>query len=194
MTHFRFSITTALTLALAVAAPRAAEAQRGQPRQQQQPQQQDEQTVHISAMANLGLPIGDLANASDIGIGLAIRAEGPLSTPGMSLRGGLSYDRFNGKGPVDSYSYLGASAEFVHRDARSPLYEFAGIGLYGSKTNYPGALSSDHTNLGMQGGLGFDLTHGAGMAQTTFVEFGVTSIFTSGGSSVWFPFRVGLRF
>jgi len=179
MTSLRKIISTALSLA-ALTSPLTAHAQN---------RTQDD--VHFSAIASLGLPFGDLANASDIGVGLAVRAEGRLSSPGWSLRADLSWDRFNGKGTVDSYSYLGAGAEMVHRDAGSRLYEFAGLGLYNSKVNYNDALSADHTNLGMQGGVGFDLQAGG---QTPFVEFGLVSVFNTGGSSVWVPVRIGIRF
>jgi hypothetical protein len=147
--------------------------------------------VVFSGAAALALPIGDLGNAADPGINLAIRGEGRLGSPGWYLRGDLSWDRFGGRGPVDSYSYLGAAANLVHRESKSRLYEFGGLGIYGSKVNFSGNVNSSDTNLGLQMGLGLDLNPGP---HTPFVEFGLTSVFTTGGNSVWFPVKFGVRF
>jgi len=147
--------------------------------------------VRFSGAAALALPIGDLGDAADVGINLALRGEGRIGSPGWSLRGDLTWDRFGGRGPVDSYSYLGAAANLVHRSGVDRLYEFGGLGLYGSKTTFTNALDRSDTNLGMQLGLGLDLAPGP---RVPFVEFGLTSVFTSGGNSLWFPVRFGVRF
>jgi len=147
--------------------------------------------VTFSGAAALALPIGDLGNAADVGFNLALRGEGKIGSPGWSLRGDLSYDRFGGKGVVDSYSYLGVAANLVHRTGAGRLYEFGGLGIYGSKTSFENQLDHDDTNLGVQMGLGLDLNPGP---HTPFVEFGLTSVFTSGSNSLWFPVRFGVRF
>jgi hypothetical protein len=147
--------------------------------------------VRFSGAAALALPIGDLGDAADVGFSLALRGEAKLTSPGWSVRGDLSWDRFSGKGVVDSYSYLGVAANLVHRDGAGRVYEFGGLGLYGSKTAFADALDHDDTNLGMQFGLGLDFNTAP---HAPFVEFGLTNVFTSGGNSLWFPVRFGVRF
>jgi hypothetical protein len=147
--------------------------------------------VRFSGAAALALPIGDLGDAADVGFNLALRGETRLSSPGWYFRGDLSWDRFGGKGAVDSYSYLGAAGNLVHRNSNSRVYEFGGLGVYGSKTSFTNQLNTSDKNLGMQAGVGLDMSPGP---HTPFVEFGLTSVFTSGGNSIWFPVRFGVRF
>jgi hypothetical protein len=155
------------------------------------PRAQAQTPVRFSGAAALVLPVGDLGNASDPGIDLAFRGEGPIGSRGWSLRGDLTWDRFPGRGIVDSYSYLGVAANLVHRDRGDRLYEFGGLGLYGDKTELVNSDNHSDTNLGLQIGLGLDL---AGGQHPPFVEFGLTTAFTSGGNSIWLPVRVGIRF
>lgn len=169
-------LLAACALFVATSAPRAARAQT---------------PVTFSGAAALALPIGDLGNAADVGFSVALRGEGRLGPPGWSLRGDLNWDHFSGKGAVDSYSYLGLAGNAVHRSGGSRLYEFGGLGLYGAKTAFVDQLSHDDTDLGLQLGLGLDLSSGP---HPTFVEFGLTSVFTSGSNSLWFPVRFGVRF
>ncbi len=167
----------ACALALATFAPRAAHAQT---------------PVVFSGAAALALPIGDLGDAADVGFNLSLRGEGRIGSPGWSLRGDLSWDRFGGKGVVDSYSYLGVAANLVHRTSAGRLYEFGGLGIYDSKTSFENQLNHDDADLGLQLGLGLDLAPSG--PHTPFVEFGLTSVFTSGSNSLWFPVRFGVRF
>lgn len=147
--------------------------------------------VRFSGAVGLALPIGDLGNAADPGINLALRGEGKLGAPNWSLRGDLSWDRFSGKRGIDAFSYLALAGNLVHRSGRDRLYEFGGVGIYGSKTSFGSGLSHDDTNLGLQGGIGLDLSTGPNSA---FVEFGLTNVITSGSNSTWFPVRIGIRF
>jgi len=147
--------------------------------------------VRFSAAAALALPIGDLGDAADIGFNLGLRGEGRLARPGWSLRGDLSWDHFGGKGFVDSYSYLGVAANLLHRSTGSKAYQFGGLGLYSAKTAFVDRLNTEETNVGMQLGVGLDFKPGD---VNTFLEFGLTDVFTSGSSSLWFPLRFGIRF
>jgi hypothetical protein len=175
--HRHFVAACALTLAaVAGLAPRAARAQT---------------PVRFSGAAALALPAGDLGNAADVGFNLALRGEGRLSSPNWSFRGDLSWDRFPGRGIVDSYSYLSLAGNFVHRSTKSRVYEFGGLGLYGSRTDFGSSFNQETTNLGLQMGLGLELNPGP---NTPFVEFGLTNVFTSGENSLWFPVRFGVRF
>ena len=148
--------------------------------------------IRFSGAAALALPIGDLGNAADPGVNLSLRGEGNVSrSKEWSVRGDLSWDRFSGRGLVDSYSFIGVAGNLVHRGTASRLYEFGGLGLYGGKTNFVDRLSRDDTNLGLQVGVGLDLTGGV---HPTFVEFGLTNVLTPGNNSLWFPVRIGVRF
>ena len=173
---FRNGLMTACVLAAAMVAPRAARAQT---------------PIRFSGAVNLGLPIGDLGNAADLGYGLAFRGEGKLSSPEWDLRGDITWDRFPGRGVVDNYSYLSLAGNFVHRMPGENLYEFVGPGLYENTVSVTGGGSASDTNLGLQMGIGLDLAKGP---HTPFVEFGLTSVFTSGANTLWFPVRFGIRF
>jgi hypothetical protein len=174
---FRNALFVTCALAVAVAAPRAARAQT---------------PIRFSGAVSLGLPIGDLGNAADLGYGLAFRGEYKLaSSPEWAVRGDLNWDRFPGRSPVDAFSYVSLGGNFVHRMPGETLYEFAGLGLYSNSTSFVGGGSVSDTNLGLQMGLGLDLGKGP---RTPFVEFGLTSVFTSGSNTLWFPVRFGIRF
>lgn len=167
---------TTCALAVATFAPRAARAQ---------------ETVRFSGAGALALPAGDLGNAADVGYSLSLRGEARLWAPEWKFRGDLSWDRFPGRGPVDAYSYLGLAGNMVHRTVGDRLYEFGGLGIYGGTTSFNNQLNQSQTNLGLQMGLGLDLAPGP---HTPFMEFGVTNVFTSGGNTLWFPVRFGVRF
>lgn len=146
--------------------------------------------VHFSVAGGLGLPLSDLGDGADLGLNLALRIEGRPHAPNWGVRGDVSYDRFDGRGGVNEYSYLGFGANLVHRARSGRMYQFGGLGLYNSRVEFTNSLSRTDTNLGVQMGLGFDLTADRGV----FTEFGLTSAFTSGRNSLWVPVRVGLRF
>jgi hypothetical protein len=147
--------------------------------------------VRFSGAAALALPVGDLGDNADAGFQLALRGEGKLPSPNWSLRGDLTWDYFGGKPGVDNYSYLGLAGNLVYRANASRVYEFGGLGIYGSHAAFGGTLASDETNLGVQAGLGVDFNQSP---HTPFIEFGLTGVFTSGNNSVWFPVRIGVRF
>lgn len=173
---FRHTLITACVVAAAVAAPRAAHSQT---------------PVRFSGAVSLGLPIGDLGNAADLGYGLTFRGEGKLANPEWGIRGDLSWDRFPGRAPVDAYSYLSLAGNFIHRMPGESMYEYAGLGIYGNTTSFNGGGNVSDTNLGLQFGVGLDLAKGP---NTPFVEFGLTSVFTSGANTLWFPVKFGIRF
>ena len=168
--------TLSVAAAIAILAPAASA-------QQQTP-------VNFSAVGGLSLPLGDLANSSELGLNLGFRGEGRRMNSGWSLRGDVSYDRYSGRGAIDNLSYLALAGNLVHRMAGSRAYQFGGLGLYSSRVARTNLSDNTDMNLGVQMGLGADLTRD----NRVFGEFGLTSAFTSGRSSVWFPVRVGLRF
>jgi len=146
--------------------------------------------VRFSVMAGFSLPAGDLGNSSDLGVNLAVRGEGLPISPGWTVRGDMAYDRYDGRGSVNAYSYISLAGNLVHHERSGRVYEFVGLGFYNSRIGFSNAQSRSDVNLGVQMGAGFDLTRD----QRVFAEFGLTSAFTSGRSSVWFPIRIGLRF
>jgi hypothetical protein len=146
--------------------------------------------VRLSVVGGLSLPVGDLGAGADLGFSLALRAEGAPVSPGWALRGDFSVDRYDGRRGVDSYSYLALAGNFVHRGRNPGFYQYAGLGVYNSQVAFANATDRSDTDLGVQAGLGTELTRD----RRVFGEFGFTGVFTSGRSSLWFPVRVGLRF
>ena len=146
--------------------------------------------VRFSVVGGMSLPLGDLANNSTIGLNLGLRGEGRSMPSGWSMRGDVSYDRYDGRGSVNEYSYLAVAGNLVHRGQTERLYEFGGLGVYNSRVAFTNTLDRSDTNLGVQMGLGYEMT----ADRRVFSEFGLTSAFTSGRSSLWFPLRIGIRF
>ena len=62
--------------------------------------------------------------------------------------------------------------------------------MYRSEVETIAGVESKDTNLGAQLGVGMKLSSDGRI----FAEAGLTSAFTTGRSSVWFPIRVGFRF
>lgn len=147
--------------------------------------------VHFGVSGGVALPIGDLGNAANVGFDLGARVTVPLSSPSWGLRGDLNWNRFGGKAGVNSYSYLSIAGNLVHREPGARLYEFFGPGVYNQKIDFTNGFNTSRTDLGLQGGVGLDLN---ASDLKTFVEFGLTSVFSSGSNSVWFPVRFGIRF
>lgn len=147
--------------------------------------------VRFSVVGGLSLPVGDLGSNADLGVNLGVRGEGRAISPGWAFRGDLSWDHYDGRGGVNAYSYLAVAGNLVHHEAGGRLYEFGGLGIYNSRIAFADALDRSDTNLGVQMGLGLDLSS---KVPNVFTEFGLTSAFTSGRSSVWFPVRLGVRF
>lgn len=146
--------------------------------------------VRFSVIGGMSLPIGDLGNSSNLGLSIGLRGEGKPMAPGWSWRGDIGYDRFGGRDAVDHYSYTTVAANLVHHESGGSWYEFGGLGFYASTVAFTSTINRSDTNLGMQLGGGFDLTSD----HKVFLEGGLTSAFTSGRSSLWFPVRVGIRF
>ena len=175
MKRIHASVLAAFALAALSLAPSAARAQT---------------PVRFSVVGGLSLPIGDLGNGTDLGLNLGVRGEGRPLSPGWAFRGDVSYDRYSGRGAVDEYTYLAFGANLVHHEPSLRFYEFGGLGVYSSRVAFNTAVNRSDTDLGVQMGAGFSLTHD----NRVFTELGLTSAFTSGRSSVWFPVRVGFRF
>ena len=147
--------------------------------------------VHFGVSGGVALPIGDLGDAANVGFDIGARITAPLSSPSWGLRGDLNWNRFGGKAGVDSYSFLSLAGNLVHREAGARLYEFFGPGVYNRKIELTNVFNTSHTDLGLQGGVGLDMT---ASNLKTFVEFGLTSVFSTGTNSIWFPVRFGIRF
>jgi hypothetical protein len=146
--------------------------------------------INFSVVGGLSLPIGDLGNSTEMGLNLGFRGEGRRAPSGWSMRGDVSYDRYSGRGTINNYSYVAFAGNLVHRAAGSRGYQYGGLGIYSSRVARANVADATDTNLGVQLGLGADLTRDG----RVFGELGLTSAFTSGRSSVWFPVRVGMRF
>ncbi len=147
--------------------------------------------VSFTLTGGLGLPAGDLGQQANVGLALGLRGETRLADARWGMRGDVSWDRYDGQGVVTSYQYLALAANLVHHERGGRLYEFGGFGIYHSRVAFVDESSAGDTNLGTQAGIGLQLSD---RPPRWFTEFGFTSAFTSGRSSLWFPLRVGLRF
>ena len=147
--------------------------------------------VHFGVSGGVALPIGDLGNAANVGFDLGARVTVPLSSPSWGLRGDVNWNRFGGKAGVNSYSYVSIAGNLVHREPGARLYEFFGPGAYNQKIEFTNGFNTSRTDLGLQGGVGLDMN---ASDLKTFVEFGLTGVFSSGSNSIWFPVRFGIRF
>jgi hypothetical protein len=181
----------AVLLALApLAAPGGASAQAPAPRRVIVPAPAPS-PVQFALAGGLSLPAGDLGSDADLGIALGARAETRLRDPRWGLRGDLSWDRYDGHSAVSSFSYVALAGNLVHHGGSGRFYQFGGLGVYNSHLRFINGADRSDTNLGMQAGVGVALSRGR---PSWFTEFGLTSAFTSGRSSVWFPVRVGFWF
>lgn len=147
--------------------------------------------IRFALAGGLSLPAGDLGADADLGIALGARAENRLPNPRWGMRGDLSWDRYDGHSAVNSFSYVALAGNLVHHGSSGRVYQFGGLGVYNSHLRYVNGADRSSTNLGVQAGVGVALSHGH---PNWFTEFGLTSAFTSGRSSVWFPVRAGFWF
>ncbi len=148
----------------------------------------------LSIAVGAGFGVGDLERqASSPGIGVALRTTTPLGASNWALRTDVAFDRFSGKGDVDNFQFFTFSSNLVHRTS-AKLYQFGGLGMYTAKSVVKPANLRTETAFGLQGGVGLELGKGneTGVVHP-FVEFGLTNVFTTGRTSVWFPVRAGLR-
>lgn len=186
----RFPMTFVAAIAVATLAREPARAQSTrQPRAV--PVRSTTSGLGFGFAGGLSIPAGDLGGSSDAGFALQLRGEAPLSTARWSVRGDLGYDRFGGRGAVDTYSYTSLTANLVHRNAGDRLYQFGGLGVFNARTAFVAGVDRSSTDLGMQAGIGYDLRSAA---PRWFLETGLASAFTSGRSSLWFPVRAGFWF
>ncbi len=174
---FRKVLVAAVAALTAVAAPRAGHAQT---------------PVQFSGAVGLALPVGNLGDAANVGFNLSLRGEGKLGSASSEwgLRGDLSLDQLGGKAGLTSVAFYSVAANMVHRSHDSRVYEFGGLGLYDFRLAGGGATASE-TDLGLQVGVGYNLSEGP---HSTFLEFGLANVFSSGNNSLWFPLRFGIRF
>ncbi len=157
------------------------------------PQRTGAQGIEFAGGVNL--PVGDLGNASDLGLGVSLRREAGMSSVGWGYRTDFSFDRFAAKGTVDNYQYVGFAANLVHHSNKE-LSQYGGIGLYQAKTvlkaTGPSALVGSYTEsaFGFQGGVALTLPK---ISDKAFLDVGLVVVLTSGRTSSWFPVRFGFR-
>ena len=167
--------------------------------------------IRFSAAGGISLPVGDLGDGANVGFNLGFRGE---TTRGREwrFRGDLTWVRFGAK-PVfylaspdgfpcgypdcrsrrysSSYSYVGLAANLLHHET-GRVYEFGGLGIYNQKLSINGLQGGySNTNLGLQAGVGVEFNS---PDLHSFVEFGLTNVFTSGPNALWFPLKFGIRF
>ncbi|MHB8838074.1 MAG: hypothetical protein ACYC7F_03890 [Gemmatimonadaceae bacterium] len=148
-------------------------------------------TARFGLAGGLSVPAGDLGADAGLGLAVGLRAETPLRDARWALRGDLNWDRYDGSGVVNAYSYASLAGNLVHRERVSGLYQYGGLGIFSSRMRFVSGNDRRDSNLGMQAGVGFTWNR---LSPRWFTEFGLTSAFTSGRSIVWFPLRAGFWF
>ncbi len=186
----RFTMATIAALTVATLAREPVGAQTPRP-VRGAPAQPMSSGLRFGFAGGLSIPAGDLGNSTSTGFAIAVRGETPLSAARWSARADLSFDRFDGRGIVNAYTYTALAASLVHHDGDDRMYQYGGLGVYNSRTAFVGASDLSSTDLGVQAGLGYDFRT---TAPRWFLEAGLASAFTSGRSSLWFPVRVGFWF
>lgn len=144
----------------------------------------------VSVSAGALMPIGALGNVAGTGIGLSLRSEAPLPWWQLDYRVDIALDHLPGKGSAPTLEYTSFAIDAVQWPSRR-LYDFAGIGLYNSRsTRASSAFGRSGSLIGVQGGVGlvFETRY------VPFVEFGVTNLFASGDDAPWFSVRTGVHF
>ncbi len=190
MNTTRLTVLSIAALAVAIVAREPVGAQTPRPARPA-PTQPASSGLRFGFVGGLSIPAGDLGSSTSTGVAIAVRGETPLRAARWSARADLSYDRFDGRGFVDAYTYTALAASLVHHDLEDRLYQYGGLGVYNSRTAFVGASDVSSTDLGVHAGLGYDFRT---TAPRWFLEAGLSSAFTSGRSSLWFPVRVGFWF
>jgi hypothetical protein len=163
---------------------------------------QAQKSISVGVSGGASLPMGDLADAVDMGYNVTGHLYYTRSTTKLGFRLDVPYDSWKGKGSgngVDAnLSTLGIVANgtfnFGESDAGMRPYLLAGVGMYRSKSSADingvesSATSSD---AGIQGGVGLSFKL-AGFS--TFLEAKYVNIFTEDPSTSFAPITFGIRF
>ena len=180
MTDFRSGVTIGVIAAAALAAPLRAQQGGG---------------IMIASAALV--PIGDLGNIANTGIGFDLIGRTPPIWGSFGLRTDITIDSWNGSGGgAGSLKSVSSSAKAISLIdyVTDKLYWYAGTGIYGGQEKFR-TLSGATVNgrpyqtMGAQGGVG--LSFGTVWGQP-FAEVGVAKVFGPTPTAfAWFPIRVG---
>ena len=143
----------------------------------------------FSVAIGAALPMGDAADAVDLGynatVGIGIKP--PIAPLGLRFEG--FFNSFEYKSPIDaSLRIMGVTANGTYT-MMPQLYAIGGVGMYNGKASTAGSSSS--TDFGINIGAGFNIPlTGFG----TFVEARYHHVMTDGSATQFIPITFGIRF
>lgn len=163
---------------------------------------QAQRSVSVGVSGGLSLPMGDLADAVDMGYNVTGHIYYSRSTTKLGFRGDVGYDSWEAKGSSSAYDanlnslafVANGTYDFGESTAAMRPYILAGVGMYRTKSssNVAGIESSTtSSDAGIQGGVGltFKLS-----GFNTFLEARYVNIFSEGNSTSFAPIVFGIRF
>ena len=143
-------------------------------------------------------PLGNFDDVSKMGLhGLAAISFKPATMPvGIQVDGNFAQfaDTFSTTNLKARMLFATGNVVYTFKTAaasRLHPYLIGGVGVYNSKVTGTGAPTGSTTDLGVNGGAGFNIAAGAA---SVFVEGRFHDVFTSGSSTQFVPLTVGLRF
>jgi len=161
-----------------------------------------QRSVSVGVSGGVSVPMGDLADAVDLGYNVTGHLYYMRSTMKLGFRGDVGYDSWEGKGSSSALDANLSSLAFVangifnfgESTAAMRPYLLAGAGMYRTKSSSEVAgmeSSSTSSDAGIQGGLGltFKLS-----GFNTFLEARYVNIFSEGNSTSFAPIVFGIRF
>jgi len=163
---------------------------------------QAQRSLSVGVSGGVSVPMGDLADAVDMGYNVTGHIYYTRSTTKLGFRGDVGYDSWEGKGGSAAYDANRSSLSFVangtfsfgESTAAMRPYVLVGAGMYNTKLSSEAAgveSSSKSTDAGIQGGLGltFKLS-----GFNTFLEARYVNVFSEGSSTSFAPIVFGIRF
>lgn len=156
------------------------------------------QMPQFSIGGGVASPLGNFDDVAKMGIhGLAAVSFKPASLPvGIQIDGNFAQfaDTFSASNIKLRELFGTANVVYTFKTAaasRLHPYLIGGVGVYNAKATGTGAPTGSSTDLGVNGGAGFNVAAGGA---SVFVEGRFHDVFTSGGSTQFVPLTVGLRF
>ena len=163
---------------------------------------QAQRSISVGVSGGLSVPMGDLADAVDLGYNVTGHIYYTRSTTKLGFRGDVGYDSWEGKGSSAALDANLSSLAFVangtynfgESTASMRPYLLVGAGMYRTKSSSEVAgveSSTTSSDAGIQGGLGLSFKLSG---FDTFLEARYVNIFSEGNSTSFAPIVFGLRF
>ena len=147
--------------------------------------------IHFGATGGFSIPLSDYSTGHQTGYYLSGFGEGTPAGSSVAIRGEVNYSGYTRKpnGSSDNIVGLTANGIYALENSRSGPYLIGGIGLYhlGSAGGF--GVSQNDFGLNVGGGYKWQLAD-----MSTFAEFRVHLISSTGGSTQIIPITFGVVF